>query len=198
MVVPENSPFIQIVRDRSQDIQPVTAVISQRVKRNREADYERWMQGISTVARQFPGHNGVTVIRPEAGICVDYVIILKFDCYANLKRWLDSEERQHWLEKAKPLVVNAEEVKILTGFETWFTIPRRSPQPPPPRYKMAILTTFAVFGAVNLVNPLLLPLLDGWPQWLGSLISTYVVVLLLTYLVMPRLTKLFYRWLYPA
>ncbi|MEM8808082.1 MAG: antibiotic biosynthesis monooxygenase [Cyanobacteria bacterium P01_G01_bin.38] len=192
----ENPGLIQVIQDRREDTQPVTAVISQQVKRNREADYERWTQQISAIARQFPGHLGVTVIRPEAGICVEYVTILKFDCYANLKRWLDSEERQRCLKEAQPLIFKTSKIQILTGFETWFTMPNRTQQKPPPRYKMAILTTFAVFGAVNLVNPLLLPLLSGIPGLLSALISTYVVVLLLTYGVMPRLTKLFYRWLY--
>lgn len=200
MNAPNNPSAMNIIRDRNQDVQPVTAVISQRVKRNHEADYERWTHEISKVARQFPGHRGVTVIRPEAGICVEYVTILQFDCYTNLKRWLDSAERQRCLDKATPLLVKASEVKILTGFETWFTLPNQPKQPPPPRYKMAILTTVAVFGAVNLLNPWLLPLLTnlGLPRLIGSLIVTYLVVLLLTYLVMPRLTKLFSRWLYPA
>ncbi|MEO1401330.1 MAG: antibiotic biosynthesis monooxygenase [Cyanobacteria bacterium J06635_1] len=194
----ENSGFIQVIQDRREDTQPVTAVISQQVKRNREADYERWTQQISAIARQFPGHRGVTVIRPDAGICIEYVTILKFDCYAHLKHWLDSAERQRCLEQAKPLIVKPSKIQILTGFETWFTMPNRSQQKPPPRYKMAILTTLAVFGAVNLLNPLLLPLFSGLPGLFSSLLSTYFVVLLLTYVVMPRLTKLFYRWLYSA
>ncbi|MDB9529298.1 antibiotic biosynthesis monooxygenase [Oscillatoria sp. CS-180] len=198
MDVPEDVSLVQVIHDRREDIQPVTAVISQQVKHNREADYERWTQRISATARQFPGHCGVTVIRPEAGICSEYVTILKFDCYAHLKGWLDSKERQRCLEEAKPLIANTSTVQILTGFETWFTLPNRKRQPAPPRYKMAILTTLAVFGAVNLLNPLLLPLFSGLPRLLSSLIITYLVVLLLTYVVMPRLTKLFYRWLYPA
>jgi antibiotic biosynthesis monooxygenase (ABM) superfamily enzyme len=191
-------PSIRIVKDRNDDNQPVTAVISQRVPRRHQAEYERWMQGISEAARQFPGHSGITVIRPEAGICVEFVIILKFDCYSNLKRWLDSKERQQWLDKAKPFIAEQDKIQILTGLETWFTLPARAVQGTPARYKMAILTTFAVFVAVNLFNPILLPLLTQFlPRLLASLIATYVVVLVLTYGVMPRLTKLFRRWLYP-
>lgn len=190
---------IQIVKNRSDDNQPVTAVISQRVLRQHEAEYERWMQGISEAARQFPGHSGVTVIRPEAGICVNFVVILKFDCYAHLKAWLDSPIRQQWLDKAKPFLPKPERVDILTGFETWFTLPARAVQQAPPRYKMALLTTLAVFVAVQLINPILLPLLVQFlPPLLAALIATYAVVLTLTYGVMPRLTKLFRRWLYPA
>ena len=63
---------------------------------------------------------------------------------------------------------------------------------------MAILTTFAVFAAVNLLNPVLMPLLTQFlPRLLASLVVTYLVVLVLTYGVMPRLTKLFRRWRYP-
>ncbi|MEM9121652.1 MAG: antibiotic biosynthesis monooxygenase [Cyanobacteria bacterium P01_F01_bin.56] len=191
-------PSIRVVKARHDDDQPVTAVISQRVPGRHQADYERWMQDISEAARQFPGHMGITVIRPEAGICVEFVIILKFDCYTNLKRWLDSEERQRWLDKAQPFIAKQNQIQILTGLETWFTLPSRAVQGTPARYKMALLTTLAVFVTVNLFNPILLPLLTQvLPQLLASLIATYLVVLTLTYGVMPRLTKLFRRWLYP-
>jgi uncharacterized protein len=193
-----DTALIQIVSQPSEDNQPVTAVISQPVKRQYQAEYERWMQGITEAARQFPGHSGVTVIRPEAGICANFVVILKFDCYAHLQGWLESPIRQQWLDKAKPFLPKPEKVDILTGFETWFTLPGRSVQGSPPRYKMAILTTFAVFAAVQILTPILLPLLvQVLPRLVAALIVTYLVVLLLTYGVMPRLTKLFRRWLYP-
>ncbi len=193
----ENPAFIQVIQDRSKDNQPVTAILSQQVKSNHEADYEQWIKEISAVAQLFPGHQGVTVIRPEAGICPEYVIVLKFDCYTHLKRWLDSDERRHWLEKAKPLIAKTQDIQILTGLETWFTL-RNQHHKAPPRYKMALLTTVAVFVAVNLINPLLLPLLAGIPKLLSSLIISHLVVLLLTYGIMPRLTKVFYPWLYPT
>lgn len=193
----ENLP-VKVIRDLSEDTQPVTAVISQQVKPDRMNDYEQWIKDISTVAQQFPGHSGVSIVRPDAGICTEYVVILKFDRYANLHRWLTSEERKHWIEKAEPFVVKIQEVKILTGLETWFTLPYRS-QKPPPRHKMVALTTIAVFGCVNLLNPILLPFLTAFlPQLVSSLIVTFLVVLLLTYGVMPRLTKLFSGWLYPT
>ena len=193
-----SAPVIQVIDKRENDTQPVTAVISQRVRRNREADYEEWIQSISAVAKTFPGHRGVSVIRPEAGICSEYVTVLKFDCYTNLKRWLDSDERRAWTEKARPLVVNTAKIQVLTGFETWFTVPNLNSQPAPPRYKMSLLSTIAVFSVANLLHPRMQPLLAFLPDLLSSLVTTYVGVLLLTYIVMPRLTKLFFRWLYPA
>jgi antibiotic biosynthesis monooxygenase (ABM) superfamily enzyme len=69
-------------------------------------------------------------------------------------------------------------------------------QRPPARYKMAILTAFSVFTLVNVYSWLLSGLLTGLPPLLRSLIVIILVVLSLTYVVMPGLTKLFRPWLF--
>ncbi len=48
-----------------------------------------------------------------------------------------------------------------------------------------------------MLNRLLAPLLSGLPVLLSQLISTGLGVALLTYVIMPRLTQLFRKWLYP-
>jgi antibiotic biosynthesis monooxygenase (ABM) superfamily enzyme len=69
---------------------------------------------------------------------------------------------------------------------------------PPPRYKMALVTWLGVFFTISILNRLLIPLLSGLPALLKSLIITGLTVILLTYLIMPRLTQLFRKWLYPV
>ena len=76
-----------------------------------ESGYEVWLQGISQVARQFEGHNGVTILRPQAGTRKEYVIILRFDKYKNLCNWMRSSERQEWIERAKNLMQDRNEKK---------------------------------------------------------------------------------------
>lgn len=179
------------------DKQQVTAVIKHLVKPGSEPAYEQWLRQISQVARQFEGHAGVTFMRPQDSVCPEYVIVLKFDCYRYLQQWLDSPERQDCLSQAKPLIQRDEKVEVLTGLETWFTLPGKLVQTPPKRYKMACLTTGAVFIVVQLLSRLLAPVLSGLPPLLRALIVTALTVVLLTYVIMPRLTRLFYRWLYP-
>ncbi len=82
--------------------QQVTAVISHYIRPGRESGYEAWLEGISQVARQFEGHNGVTILRPQPGLRAEYVIILRFNNYHNLCRWMRSPERKEWIERAKP------------------------------------------------------------------------------------------------
>ena len=179
------------------DKQQVTAVIAHTVKPGRTKEYEQWLHDVSAVAQQFEGHSGVSFVRPQDFTNPEYAIILKFDCYKHLKQWLDSPERQRWLDKVKALIQKDETVQTLTGLETWFTLPGRLVQHPPKRYKMAILTSLSVFVIAQLMGRLFGPMMQALPELLRSLILTTATVFLLTYLVMPRVTRLFYRWLYP-
>jgi hypothetical protein len=80
--------------------------------------------------------------------------------------------------------------------ETWFTLPNKTIKAPPPKYKMALVTWLGVFVTLAVVSRLLAPLLSNLPILLNQLITTGLVVALLTYLIMPYLTRFFKRWLY--
>jgi uncharacterized protein len=62
----------------------VTAVIEHEVRAGAEADYEAWLQHITTNAQRFPGHVGVNIIRPPAG-SRRYTIVLRFDTLEHLQ-----------------------------------------------------------------------------------------------------------------
>ncbi|WP_277883970.1 hypothetical protein, partial [Nostoc sp. FACHB-888] len=123
--------------------------------------------------------------------------ILKFDCYGNLKTWLESDIRREWIERLQPLIEKPEDIQTLTGLETWFTLSDKPMMSPPPRYKMVLVSWLGVFFTLPQLNRLLVPLLSGLPVLLNQLISTGLGVALLTYVIMPRLTQLFRKWLYP-
>ncbi|MEO1069027.1 MAG: antibiotic biosynthesis monooxygenase, partial [Cyanobacteria bacterium J06638_6] len=74
--------------------QHVTAVITHRVKAGREDGYEAWIKGIAAAARNFPGHLGVSILRPQPGASSDYVIVLRFDTCKHLTDWLNSAIRK--------------------------------------------------------------------------------------------------------
>ncbi len=181
----------------SEENYTVTAVISHVVRPGREQGYEAWFHGIAADARKFKGHLGVSTIRPQDHAHPEYVVILKFDCYDNLKTWLESDVRREWIERLQPLIEKPENIQTLTGLETWFTLPNQPMKAPPPLYKMALVTWLGVFLTLPVSNRLLAPLLSELPVLLKQLISTGFSVVMLTYLIMPRLTQLFRRWLYP-
>jgi antibiotic biosynthesis monooxygenase (ABM) superfamily enzyme len=176
---------------------PVTAVASRRVKRGREREFEEWVSGILAAANGFPGYLGSEVLRPgDAPGDDEYRIVFRFDRKSNLRAWEESEERHRWLRQAEPLI-HEERVHVLTGLETWFTLPWKAGEPSPPRYKMAIVTWLAVFPLITVILVLFGPLLGLLPMLLRTLVLTAVMVSLMTYVIMPRLTRLFSFWLYP-
>ena len=71
----------------------VTTIISPVVGSGREQGYEEWFHGMAIDARKFKGHLGVSAIRPRDHAHPEYVVILKFDRYDNLKQWLESDTR---------------------------------------------------------------------------------------------------------
>jgi hypothetical protein len=185
------------IEDNAQN-QQVTAVISHYIRPGRESGYEEWLKGISQVAKQFKGHQGATIIRPQPGSRAEYVIILRFDHYHNLYQWMRSPERKEWIERAQPLTEKPENVQIfLSGLEVLVSLPN-SASPPPPTYKTAFVTWIGVFVCVSILGHFLGPYLAGLPYLLNQAIMTGLVVILLAYIVMPWLTRLFRNWLYPS
>jgi len=178
---------------------PVTVVITRKVKPGCKKAFEKFISGITASAMTFEGHLGTNVFRPSSPEDNEYRIIFKFNRASNLKIWEESECRRQWLARAESLRLEPDKIRIITGLETWFTLPAAKRIVPPPRYKMATVTLLALFPLIQLANYTLAPLLEllPLPLLLRRLIITAIIVSLMTYVAMPRMTKLFSKWLYP-
>ena len=176
--------------------QHVTAVITHRVRAGRQDGYEEWIKGISAAAREFDGHLGVSILRPQPDSSPDYVIVLQFDTCSHLNAWLKSDIRTGWIERVKPLIQEQETIQILSGLESWFQLPKQPGPKAPKRYKQAILVWSGVMIVAVGVNPLITPLLSALPWLLGVSVNVAITVVLLSYVIMPRLTQWFKGWLF--
>ena len=176
---------------------PVTTTVTRRVKAGHEAAYEEFLEGIIGAATRYPGYLGVEVFRPE-GPGSEYRIVYRFDAADHLRLWLDSDEHAAWLERAEPHVAGPMRTQFLTGLESWFTLPERPGAPPPPPYKMALLTWITIFPLITGVIVVLGPLLQRVSLVPRLAITTAVTVPLMTWIVMPRVTRALRGWLYPG
>jgi antibiotic biosynthesis monooxygenase (ABM) superfamily enzyme len=175
---------------------PITVVVSRRIKPGREADYEAWARGICGDAIKFEGHLGVTILRPQGRERPEYVLIFRFATLAHLRSWEESAVRRQWLERVDELTQEEPHVQKVTGLEYWFTLPGNAATVPPPRHKMAVVTVLAVFPVSTSVMFVLRPWLEQLPLLLRGLVISVMLVVLMTYLVMPLYTRLFARWLF--
>ncbi|MGF1492660.1 MAG: antibiotic biosynthesis monooxygenase [Microcoleaceae cyanobacterium] len=176
---------------------PVTVTVRRRVKPGCEQEFEEFLFGIINASLTFEGHLGTNVFPPTEPSNPEYLIIFKFDRQSNLRRWEESECRRQWMARGEVLTEGSPVFEVITGLETWFTLSTQKPILPPPRYKMVAVTWFAIFPLVNLLNRILGPFLQDLHPILQSFIMTATLVPLMTYVVMPRMTRLFAKWLYP-
>jgi uncharacterized protein len=177
---------------------PVTTTVTRRIKPGHETAYEAFLEGIIAAASSFPGHLGVEVFRPATAAAGEYRIVYRFDTEGHLRGWLDSDEHADWLQRAEPHVAGPMRTEFLTGLESWFTLPEQPGLPAPPPYKMAILTWATIFPLITLVVVVLTPLIRTLPLVVRLGITTLATVPLMTWVVMPRVTRLLRRWLYPG
>jgi antibiotic biosynthesis monooxygenase (ABM) superfamily enzyme len=70
--------------------------------------------------------------------------------------------------------------------------------PGPPRYKLALLTWIGAYAVITSMLALLGPTMATWPLALRTLVLSVAMVVTLTWVVMPRLTRLFGGWLRPS
>ena len=174
---------------------PVTMVISRVAKRGAESDLERWIEGVSQVVGRFEGNRGIQVIRPRDPAEPEYVLLVSFAHWRNLRAWIASREREQWLAKAEPFTESTS-AQVLTGMETWFTLPGRHVSRQAPRWKQAVVTFLAIYPLVILLNLALEPALSAAPLPLRTLAMSGLLVPLMTWVVMPNMTRLFWTWLY--
>ncbi len=178
------------------DGKSVTVVVSRTVKPGNERKYDRWVRRLVATATDFPGNTGVTMLVPEPGKPGLYHVVFRFADQASVDRWESSEERRKLTEEADNFSESYRQSS--TGLETWFSIPECPHLAAPPHWKMFLVTTLGVFLVSCGVIPLF-GLIFGHNVnfFLENLIVSAVIVGLLTWAVMPFLSRVvFQKWLY--
>jgi antibiotic biosynthesis monooxygenase (ABM) superfamily enzyme len=176
---------------------PVTVVVSRRVKLGSEAEFETFLAGVTAACGEFPGYLGSNIFRPVNADDPEYRVIFKFDRLSNLRQWETSTERQQWFAQAEALTEAPPTIQVLTGLETWFTLPGKATITPPPRYKMALVTWLAVFPLITAISTAFSAQLSHLSMVLRVMVVTAIAVPTMTYVLMPQMTRLFAHWLYP-
>jgi len=120
--------------------------------------------------------------------------VYRFTDEARLRDWDASTERRALVGRIDALTVGGRRHE-LTGLEAWFDLPPG--QLPPPRHRMAFVTWLGIWPVVSVALWLVAPYLVVLPFVLRTGTLSALVVLTMTYLVMPQLAKLADPWLRP-
>jgi uncharacterized protein len=182
-------------------VAPVTAVISMRVRPEQEADFLHWQRKIAAVEAEFEGFSGYKLEPPIPGVQDDWVTVLRFDSDRQLDAWLTSERRQELLKEAEPFSEAMHTRKVRWGFDPWFASTAQPGAAPPPAWKYNMILLLMLYPTVFLFGywvqtPLLVA--RGMPFALSLFVSNTVSTILLGYLFVPPVARLFNWWLSPA
>jgi uncharacterized protein len=169
-----------------------TQVITWNVISGKEAAFEGWAHDMTTLATSFEGHMGAAWLRPEAPGGAFHVVF-RFTSTELLERWMGSDERAGMVAKLEGIAT--EQGRRQTGLETWFSLPGQTVLPPA-KWKMALVTFAAVYPLSILFNCLVVPSVKGWFTVWRAALFPLALVPLLTFVIMPRLSRLLKHWLY--
>jgi antibiotic biosynthesis monooxygenase (ABM) superfamily enzyme len=187
----------------------VTWIVTHRVRPERRSDLEAWLHGIQGDLERHPGHLGTTFLRPRGPAGGEYVVIVRFAAYDDLRRWEDSPERAAWVAKLPPLLAGEPAFDTQTGLESWLDLGAPAPVESPPKYKLAVLVGLAIYPLLVTVVPILGWLLGDYPflatpvaitpeLFTRSLLNVAILVPLMTWVALPNLTRLLRPWLHSS
>lgn len=189
--------------------EPITVSIRREVDPARISEATAWVQTGLNLAAKHPGFLGSGWVRNGEDSQV-WHMLYRFTGDDTLEAWERSTEREWWLSMGQGFV-RSERTKRRTGIEGWFDEPAtgsiavvdadaetlEDAPTAPPRWKQAV-TIWLGFFPVNLVFTYLMDPIPGWgdlPIWLRVLVTTLVLTPVMTYWVLPWVTRSLRRWL---
>lgn len=156
--------------------------------------YEALIHAMFEDARKFPGYLSADLIRPEVE-GGEYQIIQRFATEQDLEHWNNSAARLAWLEKLTSVAEGDPEYRVLNGLDAWFPPTAGTVSKPPPRWRMTAVSWMGIFPTVALLLYFVAPLLEVLPFLPRVAVITALVALLMSYVIMPRLTRWMGWWL---
>ena len=177
--------------------EPVTVIISRRVNKENAAAFEALSTEMTHRARQFDGHISTAMFKPSSPEDPEYRIIFRFEDREKLKVWEESNERAEIIEQIEALLISPSEREVVDGLVMWFEMPSKNPLTPPPKYKMTIVSWLALYPTVTVIFLLFGGLIHDWPLLARTAFITVIVMYLMSYVLMPFMTKRFAFWLFP-
>ena len=177
----------------------VTTILSHKVKPGHTKDYEEWSKKITAKASAYDGFQNVTRIKPTDPSNPEYVVIVQWSNYENLKKWQQSDDFKQMIKESEEFTISLSTLHEECGMEVWFDWPKDARRILKPSFfKQTLVAIMVVLPLIFLVGAILQPLIAGFelPYEIKIVINVLIIAPLIT-LIMPRITKLLYPWLYP-
>ncbi|EHQ24878.1 antibiotic biosynthesis monooxygenase [Mucilaginibacter paludis] len=169
---------------------PIHVAITRKVLPGKEQEFKDALHRFMGESFRHDGVHGASIISgPEGDDDREIGILRTFKNKAERDAFYQSEHFKKWEEYAST-ITEQPVYRELNGLEAWF----RSAAAPP-RWKMALVTLCGVFPTSIFLNLAVSPLIKDFPLLVRLLIIAACMVGILTWVVMPTLTRVLKKWL---
>ncbi len=176
--------------------EPITVIITRSVQNGNEAAFEAAVRAWIPTALTHPGYLGVHMLRPPPGGS-EYGAVLKFRSQEDWASFQDSADYRAFLAKIEPLLVASPQVQTICGLESWAAPLGAQFTKVPARWRLSVVTWIGVCLVASVVKLIVTPLTSDWPWILQFTVANAIIVVGLTWIVMPVLSKVSRGWLFP-
>lgn len=174
------------------DATSVTAVASFRLRPGADTEFRERYRELRDALDGFDGFIRSELVEPVPDTQEDTAIVFSFTDRAALDHWLESDERRDILAGIDPLLEGDRTVNVVGGFAGWFSGPTAVA---PKRWKQAALVLLALYPTALTLGYVREATLPGLAAPVAVLLGNVVGVAILSWVLMPMLTRRFDGWL---
>jgi len=170
--------------------------ITRRVRPGCEVQFQQALREFIQASFAHSGMLGASMFVPLPGSgSREYGVLRTFHNEQERDDFYKSPLFKAWQERVKPLTEGEPVYRELHGLEAFF---RQDGRALPPTWKMAIATYLGVVPTIMTLALALGPRIRSWNFVLNNLVFNACVVVLLTWVVMPLITRALHCWLQPG
>lgn len=175
--------------ENNSETQPVRRIVYRRAKPNRGPAFEELVRGMGAEMKNYTGFLGAEIIPPETSQG-EYQFIFRWASQKDLNVWDASKAHAEWLQRLGDVAEGDPEYRLLSGLEAWFFPAAIPGVKTPSRLKMAFISWLGIFPTVVLLQVTFAPLISRWHPLLQVAAFSALMIVLMTWVVMPGLTRL--------
>ena len=186
--------------------QAASLVVEHTVPSGEGLAFRWWHAKLVRKAKRFKGHIRTDLCAPVKGLQpgqpMKWYSIVHFESPQLLNQWMKSRDREALVKAGSNTFASYQFISFATGLEGWFSGKTGTEQSglAPPAWKQNAAVILALYPTVILQSVLFsaLGLMQTWPLPSSMMVNNIITSSLLTWLLMPWVTRLLGFWLQPT
>lgn len=174
---------------------PVTLAVTDHVPLAEKARYEALVEEMHRLFEAQDGFLSVDIVRHNRSHLVEYTILSRWSDEAAATLWRQDKIIREKLSQIEEITGGTAQIVQAAGLGMWVDHAEGEVPNLPPAWKRVVTSVVAVYPMLMLLMGLSAPIIGGLPQFLQVLIIVIVLSTLLTWPIMPWLSKALRPWL---